>query len=137
MKLGDPNNTYVKPQITQQDRINSNVDEIKSRLNDCIQIHPDNFKDIDLGIWIKYITSEGKYRSGGVLISNKAPEYFVLKNPRNEITWSVNLDNCSIFMKDIGAKRDEMIEKNNLYRLYQAGYVKITDEPDQELLNEN
>lgn len=137
MKLGDPNNTYVKPQITQQDRINSNIDEIKSRLNDCIQIHPDNFKDIDLGIWIKYITGEGKYRSGGVLISNQAPEYFVLKNPRNEITWSVNLDNCSIFMKDIGAKRDEMIEKNNLYRLYQAGYVKITDEPDQELLNEN
>jgi hypothetical protein len=137
MKLGDPNNTYIKPEITQQDRINSNVDEIKSRLNDSIQIHPDNFKDIDLGIWIKYITSEGKYRSGGVLISNKAPEYFILKNPRNEITWSVKLDNCSIFMKDIGAKRDEMIEKNNLYRLYQAGYVKITDEPDQELLNKN
>ena len=40
-------------------------------------------------------------------------------------------------MKDIGAKRDEMIEKNNLYRLYKAGYVKITDEPDQEFLNEN
>lgn len=137
MKLGDPNNTYVKPDITQQDKINTNIDEIKSRLNDSIQIHPDNFKDIDLGIWIKYITSEGKYRSGGVLISNKAPEYFVLKNPRNEITWCVNLTNCSIFMKDIGAKRDEMIEKNNLYRLYQAGYVKITDEPDQELVNEN
>ena len=46
---------------------------------------------------IKYITTEGKYRSGGVLISNKAPEYFILKNPRNEITWSVKLDNCSIF----------------------------------------
>ena len=137
MKIGDSNNKYVKPNVTQQDRINSNANEIKSRLNDCVQIHPDNFKDIDIGIWIKYITAEGKYRSGGILICNKAPEYFVLKNPRNEITWSVNLNNCSIFMKDIGAKRDEMIEKNNLYRLYQAGYVKITDEPDQEFLNDN
>ena len=137
MKIGDSNNKYVKPNVTQQDKINSNVDEIKSRLNDCVQIHPDNFKDIDIGIWIKYINAEGKYRSGGILICNKAPEYFVLKNPRNEITWSVNLKNCAIFMKDIGAKRDEMIEKNNLYRLYQAGYVKITDEPDQEFLNDN
>ncbi len=135
MKIGDSNNNYVKPTITQQDKINSNIEEVKSRLNDCVQIHHDNFKDIDIGIWIKYITAEGKYRSGGILICNKAPEYFVLKNPRNEITWSVNLKNCSIFMKDIGAKRDEMIEKNNLYRLYQAGYVKINDEPDQEFLN--
>ena len=136
MKIGDSNNKYVKPSSTLQDKINSNVDEIKSRLNDCVQIHPDNFKDIDIGIWIKYITSDGKYRSGGILICNKAPEYFVLKNPRNEITWSVNLNSCSIFMKDIGAKRDEMIEKNNLYRLYQAGYIKINDEPDQDFLNE-
>jgi hypothetical protein len=137
MKIGDSNNTYVKPTITPQDKINSNVDAIKSRLNDCVQIHPDNYKDIDIGIWIKYITTEGKYRSGGVLICNKAPDFFVLKNPKNDITWSVNLNNCSIFMKDIGAKRDEMIEKNNLYRLYQAGYIKINDEPDQEFLKEN
>jgi hypothetical protein len=137
MKIGDSSNKYVKPTITPQDKINSNVDAIKSRLNDCVQIHPDNYKDIDIGIWIKYITTEGKYRSGGILICNKAPEFFILKNPKNEITWSVNLTNCSIFMKDIGAKRDEMIEKNNLYRLYQAGYIKINDEPDQEFLKEN
>ena len=137
MKIGDSNNKYIKPTITPQDKINSNIDEVKSRLTDSIQIHPDNYKDIDIGIWIKYITSEGKYRSGGILICNKAPEFFVLKNPKNEITWSVNLNNCTIFMKDIGAKRDEMIEKNNLYRLYQAGYIKINDEPDQEFLKDN
>ena len=137
MKIGDSNNKYIKPTITPQDKINSNIDEVKSRLTDSIQIHPDNYKDIDIGIWIKYITSEGKYRSGGILICNKAPDFFVLKNPKNEITWSVNLNNCTIFMKDIGAKRDEMIEKNNLYRLYQAGYIKINDEPDQEFLKDN
>ena len=137
MKIGDSNNKYIKPTITPQDKINSNIDEVKSRLTDSIQIHPDNYKDMDIGIWIKYITSEGKYRSGGILICNKAPDFFVLKNPKNEITWSVNLNNCTIFMKDIGAKRDEMIEKNNLYRLYQAGYIKINDEPDQEFLKDN
>lgn len=131
----DKNNDYIKPKITKLDIINCNVDEIKNRLINCVQIHHDNFIDIDIGVWIKYITAEGKYRSGGILICNKAPEYFVLKNPVRDITWSVNLKNCSIFMKDIGAKRDEMIEKNNLYKLYQAGYVKIMDEPDQELID--
>ena len=140
MKIDDINNQYIKPKVTQQDMINSNINEIKIRLENYIQIHNDNFKDIDIGIWIKYITAEGKYRSGGILICNKADDddgYFVLKNPKNDITWSVSLKGCSVFIKDIGSKRDEMIEKNNLYRLYQAGYVKILDEPDQELIENN
>ena len=144
MKINDINNTYIKPKVTQQDIINSNTNEIKIRLANYIQIHNDNFKDIDIGIWIKYITAEGKYRSGGILLSNKANNdndnddgFFVLKNPRNDITWPVTLKGCSVFIKDIGSKRDEMIEKNNLYRLYQAGYVKIMDEPDQELIENN
>ena len=100
-----------------------------------MQIHEDNYKDIDIGIWIRYISDEGKYRSGGILVHNKAPDYFVLKNPNNEITWSVNLTKNIIFMKDIGAKREEMIEKNNLYRLYLEGYVKILDKPDPDFFN--
>ena len=132
MKIGDPNNSYEKTSNTTQDYISSDINEIKKRLVGYIQIHPENFIDIDIGIWIKYITHEGKYRSGGVLIVNKAPSYFILKNPKKNITWSVNLDNCTIFMKDIGLKRDEMIEKNNLYRLYQAGHIKILETPNQE-----
>lgn len=137
MKIGDKNNKFQREEVTNQDLISQDINEIKTRLQGFIQIHEDNYKDIDIGIWIRYISDEGKYRTGGILVHNKAPKYFVLKNPNNEITWSVNLEKNIIFMKDIGAKRDEMIEKNNLYRLYQAGYVKITDEPDQEFLNDN
>ena len=136
MKIDDPNNSYKKTNNTIQDSISSDINEIKKRLVGYIQIHPENFIDIDIGIWIKYITHEGKYRSGGVLIVNKAPAYFILKNPTKNITWSVNLDNSTIFMKDIGIKRDEMIEKNNLYRLYQAGHIKILDTPDQEFTDQ-
>ena len=132
MKIGDENNKYERGEITNQDLISQDVNEIKIRLQGFVQIHEDNYKDIDIGIWIRYISDEGKYRTGGILVHNKAPEYFVLKNPNNEITWSVNLKKNIIFMKDIGAKRDQMIEKNNLYRLYLEGYVKILDEPDPD-----
>jgi len=132
MKIGDENNKYERGEITNQDLISQDVNEIKVRLQGFVQIHEDNYKDIDIGIWVRYISDEGKYRTGGILVHNKAPEYFVLKNPNNEITWSVNLKKNIIFMKDIGAKRDQMIEKNNLYRLYLEGYVKILDEPDPD-----
>ena len=132
MKIGDKNNKFQREEVTNQDLISQDINEIKTRLQGFIQIHEDNYKDIDIGIWIRYISDEGKYRTGGILVHNKAPKYFVLKNPNNEITWSVNLEKNIIFMKDIGAKRDEMIEKNNLYRLSLEGYVKILDEPDPE-----
>ena len=128
MKIGDENNKYERAEVTNQDLISEDIEEIKARLQGYIQIHEDNYKDIDVGIWIRYISDKGKYRTGGILVHNKSPKYFVLKNPNNEITWSVNLKKNIIFMKDIGAKRDQMIEKNNLYRLYLEGYVKILDE---------
>jgi len=138
MKIGDELNTYVKESFTIQDQISNDIDEMKLRLKGFIQIHEENYKDIDIGIWIRYISDKGKYRTGGILVHNKAPEYFILKNPNNDITWSVNLKNNKnvIFMKDIGAKREQMIEKNNLYRLYEAGYVKILDEPDPDFFKE-
>lgn len=136
MKIGDELNNYVKDEVTIQDQISNNIDDMKARLNGFIQIHEDNYKDIDIGIWIRYISDKGKYRTGGILVHNKAPEYFILKNPNNDITWSVNLKRNIIWMKDIGAKREQMIEKNNLYRLYEAGYVKILDEPDPDFFKQ-
>jgi hypothetical protein len=132
MKIGDENNKYERGDVTNQDLISQDINEIKTRLQGFVQIHEENYKDIDIGIWVRYISDEGKYRTGGILVHNKAPDYFILKNPNNEITWSVNLTKNIIFMKDIGAKRDQMIEKNNLYRLYLEGYVKILDEPDPD-----
>ena len=55
MKIGDKNNTYEKNGATIQDLISEDVNEIKIRLQGYIQIHDDNYKDIDIGIWIRYI----------------------------------------------------------------------------------
>ena len=124
MKLGE-NPNYIKPKETTQDFISKNPKLIEEKLKNYVQIHPENYKDIDEGIWIKYISFENKYRSGGVLVNNHSPEYFSLKNPYNGLIWSVDLTKNIIFMRDLTNKRDKMIEKNNLYKLYEAGLVQI------------
>ena len=46
--------------------------------------------------------------------------------------WSVDLTKNIIFMRDLTNKRDKMIEKNNLYKLYEAGLVQIVQPVDEE-----
>ena len=56
------------------------LEKISNPENGLILLN-ENYIDLDIGTWIKYVSHEGKYRTGGVLINNKAPEYLVLKNP--------------------------------------------------------
>ena len=71
---------------------------LMEKLNGYIQIHPDNYEDIDTDLWIKYVTDEGKLKGGGLLVCNRAPLYFVLKSPYTKRSWCVNLEKNSIFM---------------------------------------
>jgi hypothetical protein len=124
-------NNYIKPPITKQDIISNDVELFKQKLEGYIEIHPNNYEDIDTGLWVKYINKEsGKYRCGGILKYNKYPDYFVLSSPYNNLTWSVNLNKNIFFIKDISIFREKMIEKNNLYKLYEAGLVKILESPE-------
>jgi len=102
---------------------------LMEKLNGYIQIHPDNYEDIDTDLWIKYVTDEGKLKGGGLLVCNRAPLYFVLKSPYTKRSWCVNLEKNSIFIKNEDDKIREMIEKNNLYKLYKEGLVEILDTP--------
>ena len=128
MKISDKSNKYIRPSITEHDIITQNIDLFQEKLIGYVQIYDEHYENIDIGIWIKYISQDGKYRSGGILIINKAPLYFILKNPFNNISWSVNLSENIIFMKNISNNRTKMIEKNNLYKLYEAGMIKIVEE---------
>lgn len=130
MRITDATNNYVKPKVTVQDMISKDMEMFKDKLDGFIQIHSDNYEDIDTGIWLKYITSDNKYRSGGILINNKFPQYFVLKNPYNNLSWCADLTKNIFFMKNISILKEKMIEKNNLYELYKAGLVKILEEPE-------
>ena len=130
MKITDSDNNCNRPEITNHDIISNDVELFKKKLEGFVQIHADNYEDIETGLWIKYVSNEGKYRSGGILKVNKSPDYFVLKSPYNNITWCVNLQKNVFFIKDVSCFREKMIQKNNLFKLYEAGLVKILDEPE-------
>ena len=137
MKLKDISD-YVRPKETIQDKISNNPEELNKKMEGYIQIYPENYKDIECGIWVKYLTEDKKYRSGGLLKLNRAPEYFVLKNSFNNISWTVNLDKNIIFIKGTSSKLEKMVIKNNLYKLYMAGLISINDnDAAEELLGED
>ena len=123
-------NKYIRPKFTEQDYISSNKELFKKKMENFIQVDNIFINEIPCNTWIKYITNDGLYRSGGILIKNEYPLYLVLKNPYKKISWCVDLSKNYIFMEDIKKKKEEKIEKDNLYKLYQEGFVKILEEPD-------
>ena len=126
---------FVRPKYTMQEIISNNIELLNEKMRDFVEIHPDNYEDINRGIWIKYITHENKYRSCGIVLCNKAPHYIYIYKSKSIFKWNKKKKNNKIFIKDeYGNKVQEMIEKNNLYKLYKAGYVKILDEPDPDLI---
>ena len=137
MKLKDISD-YVRPKETIQDKISNNPEELNKKMEGYIQIYPENYKDIECGIWVKYITEDKKYRSGGLLKLNRAPDYFVLKNSFNNLSWTVNLEKNKIFIKGTSSKLEKMVIKNNLYKLYMSGLISIKDnDAAEELLDED
>ena len=129
MKLSSIND-YKRPKKTKLDKISDDPEEISKKLEGYIQIHPDNFKDIECGIWIKYITHEKKYRSGGILKLNKAPDYFIVENPYNKISWSVGCEKNFIFIKENDTSNETNLTKKRLFELYKAGLIHIDIEPE-------
>ena len=129
MRLND-DKQYQRPEFTEQDLISSDNQLIKEKLKDYIQVDPKFNKDIPCGTWIKYVTHNGLYRTGGVLVKNGSPDYLVLRNNYKKLSWSVDLKKNYIFIEDIKKKKESKMEKDNLYKLYQNGFIKILEEPE-------
>lgn len=114
------------------------TDEIKHSLKDCIPLQSKRDKQILTTLplfktWIKYINRETlKFRVGGLLMKVKYPEYITVFNPYRRISWSVQLDDNIIFIRDPSKppppknpptkeQQQEIEIKNKLYKLYLDG----------------
>lgn len=124
---------YVRPKQTQQDIISADPKLLEETLKGFIKIHPQHYDELEPGFWIRYISKEGKYRSGGLLKVNKAPEYFIIKSPYQNKSWSINLTKQEhIFIKATDMYYEKMVEKKNLYKLFEAGLVEISPKATPE-----
>lgn len=122
---------YVKTEPTLHDELNEDNDKVIELLKDHVRVPYELCGDIISGTRIKYITNEGLFRTGGIMIKNGFPDYIVLLNPYKKITWSVNLKKNNIFMEDIRQKQKEKAEKDNLHKLYKAGMLRMKEDDEE------
>lgn len=128
--LADAN--YKKPrQGSRQDNLSK--DQILEKLQGYKALK--TFKDKEyllklkpFKVWIRYFNTVTKeFRVGGLLkMVDKELRYIMLVNTSKNLTWSVQLKDCIIFVpKDIElkeqAKEKELSTKEKLYKLYQQG----------------
>lgn len=96
-RLKDPSLTYL------------NGEEVKEKLKLYTRIMSKDLINLPLGCRIKYIevvdTDTFKYKSGGVVVVNEAPKYFVLAS--NKKTWSVQLLKTIVFREKFEMVREE------------------------------
>ena len=139
---------YNKPRKTIQDDLNQQEGRRRSNLEGYLRIPYEECELLMEGIRIKYISNEGLFRIGGILIKNMYPEYIVLMNEYRKLTWCVDLRKNHIFMEDIEEEtsinttssntntsnkpdKGDLIEKEqkeNLFRLYKAGLLSLNED---------
>jgi len=101
--------TEKDKRITDPAVIYTSAEDLKEKLQFYKRVKSNDIASIPLGTRIKYIEvlpdGKFKYKPGGVIIVNKAPEYLVLA--ANRKSWSVQLSKHIIFIEQF-----EMVRKN-------------------------
>jgi hypothetical protein len=128
--LGDTN--YKKPREgSRQDNLTK--DQIREKLQGYKALKTSKDKEYLLNlkpfkVWVRYFNTVTKeFRVGGLLkVVDTQLRYIMLVNTSKNLTWSVQLKDCIIFVpKDIEqkeqAKEKEQSTKEKLYKLYQQG----------------
>ena len=121
---------YQKETNSIQDQINEDKDKVIAALENYVRIPYEYCEHLVLGARIKYISNEGLFRTGGILIKNGYPDYIVLLNGYKKLTWSVNLRKIIFLWKTYVLKK-KLKRKDNLYKLYEAGLLKKVKKNDE------
>jgi hypothetical protein len=82
--------------------------------------------------WVRYINNETKqFRTGGLLMKVEYPDYITLVNTNKSLTWSVQLRDNTIFIRDPketefaqAQRQRERAVKDRLYEMYQNKELK-------------
>jgi hypothetical protein len=106
-------------------------EDIKSKLKNYKRIRNiPELKDVKPSTWVKYFNTDKKlFRVGGVLTNNGYPDFFILKNPYNKKSWSVQLKDNVFFVPDNSKIEKEKAIKEELHRLYKGGMLKFSKTP--------
>jgi len=108
------------------------MEKIQAFLQDYTRIFEKHVHLLPKGIGVKYINSEtGELHHGGIILKCEN-NYLLLKKPiiDNNIIWNVDIAKNIIFVEDIEKRKKEQEQKKNLFKLYNAGLIKLVDNKD-------
>lgn len=118
---------YERPsQGTRQDQFTKK--DIKQKLRGYMKISAEELVEVKYSTWIKYIDNKtGLFRVGGILSKVSPPDYIVLKNPYNKMSWSVQMKSNTFYIPDpsVNQKKEELEQqKEEVFKLYQKGLLR-------------
>jgi len=96
--------------------------------NKYIKILKEDYCHIQKGSYLVYKVDDENVK-GGILIKFIDPSIFVLKNENDMYIWSINIEDSDVYIKDKKLIKREKQMKEQLFKLYNEGYIKILDEP--------
>lgn len=137
LKLQSISRTNYKKPSSGSRQDNLTKEEIKDRLAGYIPLRTMQEKKILTKLpyfktWVRYINENTKqFRTGGLLMKVVYPDYIMLANTAQNLTWSVQLKNNIIFIKDPreSKEREEQKQKDEqvkekLFEMYKKGQLK-------------
>jgi len=96
--------------------------------NKYIKILEEDYCHIQKGSYLVYRVDDEKVK-GGILLKFIEPSIFVFKNETDMYIWSINIEDSEVYIKDKKLIKRERQLKEQLFQLYNEGYIKILDEP--------
>ena len=104
-------------------------EEIIKKIQNCIPLKTIEEKKILTKMpyfrtWVRYYNTNTKqFRVGGILMKVVYPDYMVLVNLNNKVSWSVQLKDVIVYITDPkhNEKYKEKVVKDKLYLLYKQG----------------
>lgn len=102
------------------------LEKIKGILKNYVRIHGDHYKFLQSGINFAYINKDGFFIRDAIVIKNKIDQSkLFVKKQFVRLFWSLNYNDVAIYAQNNFNKKVENKKKENLYKLYEAGMVKI------------
>ena len=119
---------------------NMSIEDVKNKLENYIPLVTMEEKKMLQSLplmrtWVKYVNTETRqFRVGGLLMKVQYPDYIMLVIPHRKITWSVQLSDNVLFVKDPKVVLEEKQQKlkaklikEKLYKLYLNGQLRAIE----------
>jgi hypothetical protein len=100
--------------------------DIKKKLEGYSVVSKKNIESIVPGDKIRYITNN-EFRGGGTVKLNKFPDYIVLMNVINKVSWCMQIKadpTLQVYVKRASDEEKGKKEMMEIYKLYKAGKLK-------------